>query len=49
MKVKGIKRGQTIELTEAIDILDGTEVSVEIYERQLLTPEQLQLRENLNH
>ena len=42
MKVKGIKRGQTIELVEAIDIPDGTEVSVEIDDRQLLTSEQLQ-------
>ena len=42
MKVKGIKRGQTIELVEAIDIPDGTEVSVEIDDRQLLTPEEFQ-------
>jgi antitoxin component of MazEF toxin-antitoxin module len=42
MKVRGIKRGQTIELIEAIDIPDGTEVSVEIDERKLLTPEQFQ-------
>lgn len=44
MKVRGIKRGQIIELVEAIDIPDGTEVSVEIGDRQLLTPEQLQRR-----
>ncbi|WAL61217.1 hypothetical protein [Thermocoleostomius sinensis] len=44
MKVRGIKRGQIIELVEAIDIPDGTEVSVEIDDRQLLTPEQLQRR-----
>lgn len=42
MKIKGIKRGQVIELTEAIDIPDGTEVSVEIGEHQLPTPEQSQ-------
>lgn len=42
MKIKGIKRGQVIELTEAIDIPDGTEVSVEIDEHQLPTPEQSQ-------
>lgn len=30
MKVKGIKRGKTIELAEAIDIPDGTEVILEI-------------------
>lgn len=44
MKVKGIKRGQIIELVEAIDIPDGTEVSVEIDDRQLLTPEERQKR-----
>lgn len=44
MKVRGIKRGQIIELVEAIDIPDGTEVSVEIDERQLLTPEERQKR-----
>lgn len=44
MKFKGIKRGQIIELIEAIDIPDGTEVSIEIDERQLLTPEEFQKR-----
>jgi antitoxin component of MazEF toxin-antitoxin module len=44
MKIKGIKRGQIIELVEAIDIPDGTEVSVEIDDRQLLTPEERQKR-----
>ncbi len=42
MKIKGIKRGQVIELIEAVNIPDGTEVSVEIDERQLSTPEQSQ-------
>lgn len=44
MRVKGIKRGQMIELVEAIDIPDGTEVSIEIDDRQLLTPEEFQKR-----
>lgn len=44
MKVKGIKRGQIIELVEAIDIPDGTEVSVEIDDRQLLSPEERHAR-----
>jgi len=44
MKVKGIKRGQTIELVEAIDIPDGTEVSVEIDDRQLSSLEERQAR-----
>jgi hypothetical protein len=30
MKVKGIKRGQIIELAEAIDIPDGTEIMIKI-------------------
>jgi len=42
MKIKGIKRGHTIELVETLNIPDGTEVSVEIDDRQLLTPEQFQ-------
>lgn len=42
MKIKGIKRGQVIELAEVVDIPDGTEVSVEIDEHQLPTPEQSQ-------
>jgi hypothetical protein len=37
MKVKGIKRGQTIELTNAINIPDGTELLVEIDDLQLLS------------
>ncbi len=44
MKIKGILRGQTIELTEAIDLPDGTEVSVEIDDRQLLALEERQAR-----
>ena len=30
MKIKGIKRGQTIELLEQVDVPDGTEVSLEV-------------------
>lgn len=30
MKVKGIKRGQTIELLQEIDIPDGSEIIVEV-------------------
>jgi hypothetical protein len=44
MKVKGIKRGQTIELTNAINIPDGTELLVEIDERQLLSLEERRAR-----
>lgn len=44
MRVKGIKRGQTIELVEAIDIPDGTEVSIEIDDRQLISLEERQAR-----
>lgn len=44
MKVKGIKRGQAIELIEAIDIPDGTEVSVEIDDRQLVSLEERQAK-----
>ena len=39
MKVKGIKRGQTIELANAIHIPDGTELLVEIDEQQFINPE----------
>jgi len=44
MKVKGIKRGQTIELIEAVNIPDGTEVSVEIDDRQLMNSEDYEIR-----
>lgn len=30
MKVKGIKRGQTIELVETLDIPDGEQVMIEV-------------------
>ncbi|MBD2093267.1 hypothetical protein H6F67_25820 [Microcoleus sp. FACHB-1515] len=45
MKIKGIKRGQTIELIEAIDIPDGTEISIEIDEQQLISAEERQMLE----
>ena len=44
MKVKGIKRGRTIELIDTLNVPDGTEVSVEIDDRKLLTPEEFQKR-----
>jgi hypothetical protein len=31
MKVKGIKRGQTIELLQDINIPDGSEITVELF------------------
>jgi len=39
MKVKGIKRGQTIELDNVIHIPDGTELLIEIDEQQFINPE----------
>jgi hypothetical protein len=40
MKLKGIKRGNTIELIEqTIDIPDGTEVTITIGEQFSITPE----------
>lgn len=44
MKFKGIKRGQTIELTKAINIPDGTELLVEIDDLQLLSLEERRAR-----
>jgi hypothetical protein len=37
MKVKGIKRGQTIELLQEISIPDGTEIILEINPKQCLS------------
>lgn len=45
MKVKGIKRGQTIELANAIHIPDGTELLVEIDEQQFINPEHREMLE----
>ncbi|PZO60794.1 MAG: hypothetical protein DCF15_01395 [Phormidesmis priestleyi] len=40
MKVKGIKRGNTIELIDqTIDIPDGTEITLTIEEQNVVTPE----------
>ena len=39
MKIKGIKRGQIIELLEPIDIPDGVEITIEV-EVQLLSEQE---------
>jgi len=47
MKVKGIKRGQTIELIESIDLPDGEQVTIEVvrvHPLSQLTLEERQLR-----
>jgi hypothetical protein len=44
MKVKGIKRGQSIELSSVINIPDGTELLLEIDDRQLLSLEERRAR-----
>jgi hypothetical protein len=46
MKVKGIKRGQTIELIEMLDLPDGEQVTVEVFRvhpLSHLTPEERQI------
>ncbi|KYC37324.1 hypothetical protein WA1_47790 [Scytonema hofmannii PCC 7110] len=40
MKVRGIKRGQTIELLQDVSVPDGTEVMVEIREAHLISDEE---------
>jgi hypothetical protein len=40
MKVRGIKRGQTIELLQDINVPDGTEVMIEICEAHLISDEE---------
>ena len=40
MKIKGIKRGKTIELSEEINIPDGQEVNVEIEVIQQMSDEE---------
>lgn len=42
MKIKGIKRGQKIELLQDINIPDGSEVIIEITENQLISDEERQ-------
>ena len=37
MKIKGIKRGQTIELSKELAIPDGSEIIVEVSDTQLLS------------
>jgi hypothetical protein len=49
MKVKGIKRGQTIELIDSLDIPDGEQVMLEVFRGHPLshlTPEERQKRIN---
>ncbi|MFB2970012.1 hypothetical protein ACE1CD_13635 [Aerosakkonema sp. BLCC-F183] len=40
MKIKGIKRGKTIELSEEINIPDGQEVNIEIEVIQQMSDEE---------
>jgi antitoxin (DNA-binding transcriptional repressor) of toxin-antitoxin stability system len=44
MKIKGIKRGKSIELVEEINIPDGSEVLIEIKEAQLISEEEKRKR-----
>ena len=37
MKIKGIKRGQTIELLKELAIPDGSEITVEVPDAQLIS------------
>lgn len=40
MKIKGIKRGQNIEIFQEIDIPDGTEIIIEIHRVNTLSEEE---------
>ena len=40
MKIKGIKRGQNIEIFQDIDIPDGTEIMIEIHPFNTLSEEE---------
>ncbi|MBD2770562.1 hypothetical protein [Iningainema tapete] len=40
MKIKGIKRGKTIELSEELNIPDAQEVLIEILDAQLINEEE---------
>lgn len=42
MKIKGIKRGKTIEILEEIHVPDGQEIIIEISEVQLMSEEETQ-------
>ncbi len=44
MKIKGIKRGKSIDLVEEINIPDGSEVLIEIKEAQLISEEEKRKR-----
>jgi len=44
MKIKGIKRGKTIETLEEINVPDGAEVLVEIQDVPLVTEEEQRQR-----
>jgi antitoxin (DNA-binding transcriptional repressor) of toxin-antitoxin stability system len=44
MKIKGIKRGKIIELSEEVNIPDGSEVLIEIQETQLISEEEKRKR-----
>jgi antitoxin component of MazEF toxin-antitoxin module len=46
MKVKGILRGRTIELIEAIDLPNETEIVIDIDEQQFIMPEKRRRRLN---
>lgn len=40
VKIKGVKRGQTIELLESINIPDGVEIMMEVEFEQLLNEQE---------
>lgn len=40
MRIKGIKRGQTVEILQNINIPDGLEIVIEINESQLISDEE---------
>lgn len=40
MKMKGIKRGKTIELTKELNIPEGQEIWIDIQDGQLTSPEE---------
>ena len=40
MQIKGIKRGQTIELANELNIPDGREILIDIHDAQLTSPEE---------
>lgn len=40
MKIKGIKRGNSIELLQKLDIPDNTELVIEISDHQIMSEEQ---------